>query len=60
MRVQGLGKRNPEMLDTDLNSDIGIKILFSKVDSAEKKQLWTYKTKHAKSGVCSRRINFRK
>ena len=44
------------------NSDNDIKIRFSKVDSPEKKQLWTYnkKTKHAKSGVCSRRINFRK
>ena len=38
-----------------------IKILLSKVDSPEKKQFWTYnKTKHAKSGVCSRRMNFRK
>ena len=36
--------------------------MFSKVDSPEKKQLWTYnkKTKHAKSGVCSTRINLRK
>ena len=27
---------------TDLNSDIDIKIMFSKVDSPEKKQLWTH------------------
>ena len=26
----------------DFNSDIDIKILFSKVDSFKKKQLWTY------------------
>ena len=51
-----------------LNSDIDIKILFSKADSPAKKQLRTRrsnfgrttKSKHAKSGVCSRRINFEK
>ena len=29
-------------IQTELNSDIDIKILFSEVDSPEKKQLWTY------------------
>ena len=46
---------------SELNTDIDTKMLFSKVDSPENKQLWTYhKNKNAKSGVCSKRINFRK
>ena len=27
---------------SELNSDIDVKVLFSKVDSPERKQLWTY------------------
>jgi len=43
------------------NYDIDMIILSSKVDSAENKQVWTYhKTTHAKSGMFSNRINFRK
>jgi hypothetical protein len=46
---------------TKLNSDIDIKILLSKVDSPERSNIGrTTKTKRAKSGVCSRRINFGK
>ena len=44
-----------------LTSDIDIKTLFSKVDSpCNKPLLACRKTKNAKSGFCSRRINFRK
>ena len=50
-KVRSVSRPGPEkeVSASDLNSDIDIKILFSKVDSPEKKQLWTYdknKTRH--------------
>ena len=44
----------------NLTSDIDIKMLFPEVDSPEISHFWRVaKPKHAKSGLCSRRINFR-
>ena len=44
----------------EFNSDTDINILFSKVDLKRSNFGRTTKTKHAKSGACSRRINFTK
>ena len=42
LTMQRVSRKQEGDVDDKVNSDIDIKILFSKVDSPEKKQLWTH------------------